>query len=1021
MAKHKIERFAGNKHSRLETLRETLRAGAIARRQLLFLIFSLVLFLLLSAATLVLYSFSLSPWYYVTGAACFLYVIVLLVLIPFSFAKIVSSRNKIATSLIDQMESFRYGEIRTVNTRWPLESYNHIQAKLNEVIAYYSSLISSSKSQEGKRAGTKEVIPWHEFLSKIPEEVSWNPSHQSAVLIFRLYGEASPTPKAKEVLKEALRKEFPNDLMASAENGGFALFVYCVESKTSFEGRLAHIVADFSYCETSSQTGDLSAFGIRVGGAYYPGMDATSLPFAANRACNRSQGVLMDSGKEISFLSPWSGNNLSETSERVEALALEEEFLRLTSRCSDAGQQKNILEQTFDSMRRICGFEEGALYLYSPTLRRYSLFLSSQEENSPSFFLRLGKVVEESVFEGFLELSKKEAPLFSGDIASLPPNVSSTLSSLGVVSFYLFPIVENNQTRGLLFFSSSRFFELRLFARERLQTYLPYLKSEALSSSQKMASAYILSAYNSLSSRKEIYSYSIDRNSFRLLSCSDNLLQKKKGISFGVPCHQTLYGLESPCENCPLLNGAGSRNIPFLGSKPFTQSVLAFQEGEEGIATIMVEKEDERAFGASLIDKSLNIKTSRAFQIDLNREMRLSLTQGYYLGIHLNNRETLLRELPSQSINSLMAAISREIAAVGYDESAYRFDAETFAIHFPGLSNRTLLFVAIETIADAICRPLYCGEDSFTPIFSFALVGYPSDATTPGDLTSLLASELRRSSKLGNGLVAEVGKAKARKALRQDYIHSILESTLKQNKIDLLFTPILNSSNGKLAILKASPILYEEGRKQIRDAEFLKIAKLFRMQEMLDLSFARSFLTYYQEHLEGKVSVSYLLLPLSPETICVQGGKEKLMALKKEVHIPDHFLLLCFGTPSIARAPESFAEASSFLHQGGIEILADRYSPDSFPLKRLSELGVDGIIASPYFLQEALSSESDRLLYGSYVKDAKNFGLIEFASGIENEDGKKFVQGLKIPFYHGPYFGERMEASELATYLNYQK
>ena len=74
--------------------------------------------------------------------------------------------------------------------------------------------------------------------------------------------------------------------------------------------------------------------------------------------------------------------------------------------------------------------------------------------------------------------------------------------------------------------------------------------------------------------------------------------------------------------------------------------------------------------------------------------------------------------------------------------------------------------LAIEDIADQIHGPLYAGSDSFTPQYAYSLLYYPSDVNNVNDLVSLFQTELLRSQKLGEGLISEVGKSRARKAYR---------------------------------------------------------------------------------------------------------------------------------------------------------------------------------------------------------------------------------------------------------------
>ena len=99
-------------------------------------------------------------------------------------------------------------------------------------------------------------------------------------------------------------------------------------------------------------------------------------------------------------------------------------------------------------------------------------------------------------------------------------------------------------------------------------------------------------------------------------------------------------------------------------------------------------------------------------------------------------------------------------------------------------NRETDLYGFIEEVALAIHGPLYIGADSFQPKYSYCRLSYPSDINSANDAIPLIHSELTRCETLGEGLVAEVGRNRLRKAYRPDYIEALLQEKLKSRRVD---------------------------------------------------------------------------------------------------------------------------------------------------------------------------------------------------------------------------------------------
>lgn len=935
----------------------------------------------------------------------------------------IHDKEKDATaSIVSQMDAFDAGEKRYVEPSWNDERSDALQKRMNAFLERTSRLLQEKGESEGGKAPTLEVLSFLEFKDSIEKEVESNPSSLSCLLCFDLVSKSSPREEAMKALKEALRNAFPEDLLGEGEENSVFVYRYCACSKNSFRQKLDSFVGSFTFCYTDPLTSITSVYGTRVGGAYFPGVQEGMLLEVATRALKRSQGVELDEGSvphTLKSINP----HLPEIARRAEILGEEN---RLASAIMDGKEEAERMDSLLHllSFHRIqAGFESAGIYLYEPETRCYRLYVHDEEEDIPGLG-KIGEVVPGEELNPFYEQGKTETPFFCQDVLELPHDLSLRCQSLSIASFYLYSFRFGGEKTGLAYFSSSRPVTLSLSRQEVLSDFFPYASSFLLHAIKKEKEDLRHLILNAYCAKKESYCYTVDRETRRLVQFSDNLPQKFKGAQLGEVCHRALFGYNEPCPNCPLVYGAVKRIIPALGAKEVAQSVLTYRLGQEGLATLLIEKEEPRATSTTLTDKALQIKNAKAFQIDANRELRNPLARGAFLGIRLTNKSELLDRLADQNSNSLLGAVSREISSIGYDDGLYRFDPDTLVVRISASTNRSTLMLAIEDIADQIHGPLYAGSDSFEPKYAYSLLYYPSDVNNVNDLVSFLQTELLRSQKMGEGLISEVGKSRARKAYRPEYVESLLRDKLSSGHVDLCFAAMKEVSTNEVHLLAARADLIAEDHSHIHREEFKRIGNEQGLTAQLDFACLKSFLDYYSQRKDTLFhdnNIQNLFYTMDESTFLDRNFIAKVAEYTSEFKVPSRTLVLALDASFLEKNMELARSRIRDLHEIKVLFFVRHLHPGKESPQRFAEIGVDGIGLSPLSLADALNNESDRMAYASAVNEIVSHNLIPICGGVKDEDGIHFVQDLGVPYAYGSYCGERLTPNEFETLLSYHQ
>ena len=941
------------------------------------------------------------------------------------FSRLALSYEKAGKAMSDQITAFSRNEIHISSNVYRSQAMNRVQTAINDLIEHYEK-ISAGAQDTQRRPYAYMRLTREEFLNQWRDEVLLNASPLSCLMFARLSGNEAPCPEALTALYQALRDLFPTSMIGDYDEATLAVYFYRVQSIVGFQGRLERFVSDFAFQKNMPHQTNMAVYGTYLGGAYFPNVPLSDLFAHALEAIGRSNGIQFDTGNPaIGSFSVKAAPN--ENIARITSLHHAGKLSRQLFEAMTPGDEKKAITDFLAFYMNITDFEEAGLYLYDEARHTYrldvhSLAPATAAESEATHYLGLSGLGDNVPYEElkpFFDLAASNPPFYTRDILSLPSAVSLSCQNLGITSLFLVPIHFRGEGSGIVFLTARKGLHLTLLQREKLQEMVPNVTQAAIQLISTQRVEFAEQRFNALASRNEQYLYSIDQKTKKILDVSESLARKFPDAVPGEICHKAIFGLDEPCENCPLSVGTIKRLIPELGVKETQHSVLSLRLGAEGYATMLLEKEAERGTAAAFLDRVLMIKNLKAFSVDLSRTLHSPSNAGSIVAVRLTNKDALLERFPGQNASALLGPIVRELQSLGHDDVLYRYDEKTLVFFLPSMVSRSVLYGFIEEVAAAIHGPLYIGADSFTPRYVYSHLNYPSDINSAADAVALLHSELTRCEALGEGLVAEVGRNRLRKAYRPDYLEALLAEKLKSRRVDMRYYAT-NDKNNRANRIEAYMTLLTEDHSRIQHGEFSKIARDKNLSFPLDLASLKQLAETYSNYRDNVLKdngISSYIISLNPGTLLNRDFPDRLRSTLSDYNMPASYLTIDAHAAYLIGHVEAVTAAIKEIRKLGVKIAAGNYSPLIGEPSKFFRLGITEVKIASGFLKDAMSNDSDALSYARVVAAFQKQGILVSANGVDTDDELKYILGLGIESYQGAKASPVLDEAEMITFL----
>ncbi len=926
-------------------------------------------------------------------------------------------------NFVDQIDSLDAGRIKLLNKDYKSENLLSLQHKINSLAAR----INERNNNVDETIVIEKVFTEEEFPNALRNTIKNSSSFTSALVAIDTVGSTNIPDGVDSTLMRSIKLIFSPTIVCKKKNGSYLLFVEKISTVALFRTRCEQFIRSFAVTDIKSESGLVIFYSAKLGAAIFPSISENKLIDLAEVALKRANPLeIIDGGDDLVL--PYAG--IGEKPRRAILLSANEFFYK---QFLLAKNEQEMIETVSKALAYYCSamqFSNAGVLLYNESNDSYSAVvehsntgntdetgfnLFGDSKNIPGRFLNpiFDKVGVDSFF-------------FIDDINLLPFEVSEKMQSIDAKSGFFFPMSCADGKKGLAYFLSEiKKTSQDLLERECADSFFSMVAVMIVGLSSQREIKHHQATLNAIIERDDKLLYTIDNSSYRLLQFSENMSKKFDNIKRGELCYKAIMGLDDPCDDCPLRRGTLKKSIPQLGPTEQSMSVLASNKSKgSNLSTIIIEGEARVASSsANLFDKTLGIYNAKTFSNEINREIR-TRGNGIVLAIRVTNLSDLVSRYRIDSKETVLQSMVSLIQDEGYGNILYRFDDSTLVFVLKSM-NKNGMFAFAEEIAQLFDGPIQAGGSSLTLKLAYASVSYPNEAQTNFEMISLLGSELTRSKELGDGYLLEVGRNKARKAIRKQYILQLLQESLAHNQVDMRLSSLVDTPSKKPIGIEFSLGLKGYFSENISKREFLPIASNNYILDKLDFQALRNVKEFYKNYsdtiLKAK-GIKRLCLTMSISTVLSSTFLENIQKFAEDVDMPKNTLVIAIEVRSIAGLEDNLANVIKAASAFGIIFSAHSYDVNSsISAQKLHDLGFTYVRISHQTLQNAMASQSANTSFIRMAAELDEKKLIPIINHVTDQDQAQFCLDLAMPYYVDGDKGHGLTEPEFITYLNYKK
>lgn len=322
---------------------------------------------------------------------------------------------------------------------------------------------------------------------------------------------------------------------------------------------------------------------------------------------------------------------------------------------------------------------------------------------------------------------------------------------------------------------------------------------------------------------------------------------------------------------------------------------------------------------------------------------------------------------------------------------------------------------SIEDLSLFIKRIQKCQEEAFeiqgksiSTNFSLGIALYPQDAITSQELLIAADTAMYQAKKQGCGNVCFYKHEYRREILRRHKLAAQLRKDLSNNKLYLVYQPIVDSERGLIQGYEAL-LRWEHENQMINPELIIDLSEEIGLSHEISNWVMRSAfqeckrLLTEDQFLAVNVSVTQFLYPHFIDNVKILTEEYDFSPLNLELEITESSILSNFN--------ESATKINQ-LKKLGVKIAIDDFGTGYSSLSRLKHLHVDRLKIDRSFLSDALDEDKSNGIYRAIVSLANNLDIDIVAEGIETEEHVGFLSDFSPLLMQGFFFQKPARVDE---------
>lgn len=360
--------------------------------------------------------------------------------------------------------------------------------------------------------------------------------------------------------------------------------------------------------------------------------------------------------------------------------------------------------------------------------------------------------------------------------------------------------------------------------------------------------------------------------------------------------------------------------------------------------------------------------------------------------------------------DAVIAAIGRRLGSGPSGPAAVvRYRSNIFAIIVEGGADAEMANAARRLIALVGGTPLETPAGPLSATISIGGIALPHHA--PGEAIASALEALDLAKERPGTFVAhspELAERNARSRAESQSVLSAAMSALAEDRVLLVFQPIVDARSGSPALYEALLRLRTHDGQLVAAADFMEEAEKLGLTGMLDRRALDLALPLLTAHAALRLSLN-----ISSRTA---GDAEWISVLSaacaSEPGIGSRLTIEITETTAI-QDPDRIAAFIDLLHGWQCKVAIDDFGAGFTSLRHLKTLDVDMLKIDGMFMADLPGDSRARVLVKSLIEIADAFDLESVAEWVGDEETARFLSAAGVTYLQGYLFGEPISREEL--------
>lgn len=639
----------------------------------------------------------------------------------------------------------------------------------------------------------------------------------------------------------------------------------------------------------------------------------------------------------------------------------------------------------------------------------------------------LSEIKSYSINQNFIESIMHEI-LICNDFKNFDENnmLYSLVKKLNSHSFICFPLYSSHFT-GFLIFSSSDTHKWNEKEINDFSLISKFLKNYLVKLYKDNAYEKEIEIANSITKNQDLYAYAINSNSYELEFIGANLEEIFPSLKLGELCYKSLKHRNSPCENCPLLNG-GSNNKdnktneyfdPYLNmwiSATVSKINLSNNETIRLICLSNIGNFIERVKSKDSLTGLLSLSK---FQDKATKILSSNISDNFAIVFSDINKFKYINENAGYSTgNILLTEVAKLFSSIlSIDELVCRNGDDKF-----------ILLLKYNTITDLNNRMESLNEkivvlqnNKFRNINIALISGISLASPNDKNVIQLIdrANITRKTLKNSHKSTYSIYNDELHSRItREKSIEHKMRSALINKEFIVYLQPKINLSNRKISGAEALVRWLPPGENLIPPNDFIPLFEKNGFIVELDFFVYEEVFKVLRKWLDEKRFVVPISLNVSRIHLRDYNFVPRLTSLINKYNLPTKFIELEITESTFFENINQLLKVISDLKHYGFTFSIDDFGSGYSSLNILKDLPIDVLKLDKGFFPRDNISKKEKIIVSTIVDMAKKLDIKVLSEGIETIEQCNFLTNIGCDMVQGYLFAKPMPITEFEKIIS---